>query len=643
MNSQTAKPRCLFAAALLLTLSLALAMLFYGSGANLLVLALAVAALLSSLVCVGSARVANLIERDPRACALSLAMLGYLILAYRLTSSPDNSFAASWVLAAGPIAFICGSALAPQTVASRLLAVSLAALVIALAMNSSLRFVLFAERAHLPLPDPNNYAALMYLVWIPLVHWHLARGWRNDSLRRAQHVALFASSFVLILAIIATRSRTSTLIVCVAFVVWLLIGLLRRRSCKFLLAHVGVAVLASIVAACAAAVSDASPKGVEFAVGISVRHELIRAALAMFAQHPLGIGVFCFPLLYPSFRSALEQDTAGLFVHNDYVQFLVEGGVPLLLLLLLFVVFVLRRIFTLVRLDPSDPRFAELGLGFALAAACAHAFVNFVFYSLPLGILSGLLASALFAQPIGQQRIGVDRAIRLPNGAVRVGIVMAWVIWLYLALDVATVGVFQGQPTFGLVKSIRADEQRMLEFARIAQRINGERGIPALGEAILLHRAARAEPESNYLPEQAYRQFHRAISADPWNSLTYVRFAQFLDDFPLAGGRPSGESDEELLLAALAPNPLFVPALDQLLAYYAATSEESKRYALLRGSIYPWMPTLRRNDPDASDRYFDLLEGYASANGDENFLAELKSQRAALVNFAPRPGAPWFL
>ena len=54
-------------------------------------------------------------------------------------------------------------------------AVSVIALVVALAAISDVRFVLFGERAHQPLVDPNNYAALMYLVWIPLVHRHLSR------------------------------------------------------------------------------------------------------------------------------------------------------------------------------------------------------------------------------------------------------------------------------------------------------------------------------------------------------------------------------------------------------------------------------------------------------------------------------------
>jgi len=37
------------------------------------------------------------------------------------------------------------------------------ALVVGLAALSAYRFVVFGERAHQPLLDPNNYAALMYL------------------------------------------------------------------------------------------------------------------------------------------------------------------------------------------------------------------------------------------------------------------------------------------------------------------------------------------------------------------------------------------------------------------------------------------------------------------------------------------------
>ena len=156
-----------------------------------------------------------------------------------------------------------------------------------------------------------------------------------------------------------------------------------------------------------------------------------------------------------------------------------------------------------------------------------------------------------------------------------------------------------------------------------------------IAEAVLLHRAARSEPESKYLREQTYLAFHRALTVDPWNSLTYVRFSEFLDEFSPAE-RARGESTEELLYSAIGTDPLSVPAIDGLLRLYIGTSQASKAYALLRNVVYPWMERLRRVDPHASDRYFDHLSVYAEAAGDSAFLAELKERRALLSDIAPR-------
>jgi hypothetical protein len=309
-------------------------------------------------------------------------------------------------------------------------------------------------------------------------------------------------------------------------------------------------------------------------------------------------------------------------------------------LLLLFVGSVLHRAWMLVHTAPRDARFEELGVALALLAVCAHALVNFVFYSLPLSILVGLLSARLFSQPIEAHASTLP--MQMPKRLVGVGIAMGWVMWLYLALDVATAGVFQNQPSLGLVSSITAHEDRMLEYARIAQRINGNRGLPVIGEAVLLHRAVRSEPDSHYLREKTYLTFQRALAVDPWNTLTYLRFSEFLDEFPPASGRGPNESTEDLLLSAIGLDPLFVPGIDGLLQHYTATSEESKGYALLRNVVYPWMARLRRDDPNASDRYFDRLAAYAAAAGDTAFLAELKERRSSLADIVPKRERAWF-
>jgi O-Antigen ligase len=641
MNPVIDVPARLVVAASLLVVALALSLVFYGTAINLLILAMADAALLCALAFVGPRGIVDAFSATRGAMIWSVAALFYLVLAYRLSLSPDNSFAPSWVLAAGPMAFIGAASVRRDARVSRALTLAVVSVVTLLATNSCVRFLLYGERAHEPLNDSNGYASLIYLVWIPLVHFYLVRCWRGEPGSRLWQPLVIGASFVMLLALLATRSRTSALIVAVAVVLWMILVVVRRLSWRPLLIQLCVAAGAVAVSIVCSTTSASVERGLEFGGGLMVRIELIRAALAMLVQYPLGVGVFGFPLLYPSFRSTSEQDTAGLFVHNDYVQFLVEGGPPLLLLLLVFVFAVLRRVIVLARLSPSDSQYPKLGIAIALVAASAHAIVNFVFYSLPLGILIGLMSAYLFVSDTAVaevQRSTGSREVRLAAGA----LVFGWVMWLYLLLDVAIVGVFQGQPSLPFAASIRADEQRMLRFARVAERLNGNRGIPALGEAVLLYRALRAEPGSAYLKGQTYQALQHALAVDPWNSLIYLRLAQFLDEFPPPGGRRSGESDEELLTAAIGLDPLFLPGIDRLLELYAARGDDERRYALLRNVVYPWMPTVRRRDPTASDRYFGLLEGYADAAGDRAFAAEVRQKRSELARFVPAHRTRWF-
>src|SRR5262249_38806611 len=143
------------------------------------------------------------------AFSVAFAMLSYVAVAYRFSLSADNSFVASWVLSAGPIAFLCGLHIASNAGARRNLILAIIAIVALFAANSAGRFVLLAERAHQPMLDPNNYATLLYLVWIPVVHWHLCREWSGSPMSAKQRTAMFSGAFVIVLAIVATRSRVA--------------------------------------------------------------------------------------------------------------------------------------------------------------------------------------------------------------------------------------------------------------------------------------------------------------------------------------------------------------------------------------------------------------------------------------------------
>ena len=306
---------------------------------NLVILALAVAALLSALVCVGPAGIAQALDDNLRGYGLALGMLGYLVVAYRLSMSPDSSFAASWVLASGPLAFMCASAVARERSSSRVLSLDRWCRRDRARDALRVRFVLFGERAHAAagrpeqlcdaaVSDVDSAGALASRAWLA----------RTRLTRSACTSMVLVASFVLVLAIIATRSRTSLLIVAVRV---RSLGRVRRDLARLL----SRAIRDGAVAAAALARSPALVRQPDGRVGEGARVRRrdvhpggvaprrardVRAASA-------GSRRVLFPVAVSDVSFDARTGNGGLFVHNDYVQFLVEGGVPLLILLLVFV------------------------------------------------------------------------------------------------------------------------------------------------------------------------------------------------------------------------------------------------------------------------------------------------------------------
>jgi hypothetical protein len=286
-----------------LAAAMALSLVFYGTAVNLVVLALVEALLMFALVCIGPHDLVRTAAATRAPMALALAALGYLVIAYRLTLSPDNSFAPSWVLASAPLAFIGAALIARHSRERRALTAAVFALVLALALNSCVRLLLLGERAHEPLADANGYGSLIYLVWIPFVHFHLSRGWRGESANARRELLVAGISIVMLLALLATQSRTSVLLVSMALLCWTMIVVFRRVAWRALAVQwVAAAVAVLVWRIFSAGTVAAAEHGLEFGGGLTVRYELIHAAFSMLTAHPLGIGIFCFPLLYPTFR-----------------------------------------------------------------------------------------------------------------------------------------------------------------------------------------------------------------------------------------------------------------------------------------------------------------------------------------------------
>ncbi|MCZ6887858.1 MAG: hypothetical protein O7H39_05125 [Gammaproteobacteria bacterium] len=552
-----------------------------------------------------------------------------LVVSYQLSMSPDSSFAPTWVIAMLPIACFAALAMAEHQRPFTWLLGVLGAGVFVLALIADARFLLSGARAHLPLYDPNNFATLVYLAWIPLLHrWvgSAATSWG----------ALATAVFTL--AIFATGSRAGSGIVICVFVVMAALLVWRGGSLRALAVHGAAAALAfgAYVLLSPSGLAEGSLSAQELVDGWSIRALLNGSALAMFGTNGvMGMGILTFPLMYQNLRPLADQHTAGLFVHNDYVQMLIEGGAPMFLVLTAMVVAVAWRCWRIARAGSACHLFDRLGMGIAVLAAAGHALVNFVIYSLPLTLALGILAGAFLAKPGG-----VCNA-RGKTPALVACMVFAWVSWGYLVLDTVVYGVFQGQSSVPMARVIREDPEQRLAFARLAQRLNSDRGIPVLGEATGLARLASLPGADLQIKMQAAARFREARAADRWNPLTYSLSARFVEQYPEVVEAPA-EVIALLIDACTAVDPRFAPCLDHAVRRLEMAGGPALALPYLISRVLPWLELMRREDLDAANRYVEWMRRYATILGDVEFLERLDAKVLALDKVKPSARDIWW-
>ena len=627
--------------------------LFSGAGANLVIFLAAMAGLLISFLVAGHNIVVSAIVENPKSSLLAFVVLLLICILYVFSINRETSYPMSWVFASLPLVFLLASSICAMDRGGQILKASILSLVAMMALYSVVRFFLYGERAHMPLMDPNNYATLMYLTWIPFVHWMLTN--ENSLVMQSKwgRIAGYCLSFTLLCAMFATQSRMGVYLTGIALLVWIYFGIAHRCRLLSVLPHIFIFILGiSLIGNLGESVLNEGTGQASVESGLEIRLLMLESARQMFLDYPWGgTGLLGFGMLYPSYRSLQEQGTAGLFVHNDYVQVLVEGGLPLLACLLVFVGGVGFTCTRLFRQNTSVEDFRRLGYGMAVGAACGHALINFVFYSLPLMIMMGIACAFLLGS--GRETNGesiVAQAVKKQGADHRLTIAMYWggllfgaCAWLFLLLDASVLGVFMDQRSVFWVKHMRSDEEKVLKFARLAQTLNDNRSVPYLGEAILLNRFAVRDPGNSEKRIAAFEKLSQAQLADPLNPAVYIEMARHLESFQVAyiRGNPLQQM-EAFLHKATELDPINIPAIDYLLDLYNALGIPEQGVKLLRNKVSPWFELLKRRDKISYQRYFDILLTSAQKNEDRDYLAELENLRSRLEPVEVVIHTPWF-
>ena len=240
----------------------------------------------------------------------------------------------------------------------------------------------------------NNHATFIGMILMP---W-LIRFSLRPLKYRSQPLALafFTVLFSLAMALTLSRGAILFLLVCVFLLVlfaWRQQAFF-KHSLYFLGAILGGYLLSALlsnhdnVLSRMATVTQTS--SIE-AFG-SGRHLLWQPAWQIYLDHPfLGSGLNTFRFLHAQYKDPLSNEL-GYFVHNDFLQYLIELGPLGLLLFLVFTGIIVKRLFCLIQKRAttlSSNQIEAFALLSTSVAMLAHTFFTFNLYHLTMQIIFG--------------------------------------------------------------------------------------------------------------------------------------------------------------------------------------------------------------------------------------------------------------
>ncbi|MCR9278392.1 MAG: O-antigen ligase family protein [Pseudomonadaceae bacterium] len=611
----------------------ALLSVYYGSSYNVSVFLFAWLLFLVPWLTVVPQSIRQIWQTSRVVTTVALSSLALIVASYLGSISKESSFSAALGLAICPLAFLFCACMAAEP--REQLLRWLRGIVVIFAAVSAWQLVGSGTRAYQPLSEPNAYAALLYLTALPWMHRWLGNpaaiaGWRDWS-----QLVAFA---LLALAAFATISRVGTFVFFAAMLFWLgSAGLSSRRGIVVAWRrHIAAALVLVATFIGSIALLDGG-LATELADGpvddsIGVRGFLVSSGLQAVDGSLVGTGVYTFPLLYPSVRTDADISSAGLYIHNDYLQFLLEGGPLLALLLLLFLAWIIVRFVTAsARFWQTGRWEVESGVLMALGCALAHAVVNFIFYVPILALLIGLLAGGLVRTPaMPQELTGRTRS------STAVGIVCAIFglgLSFYLLLETLNAGILGGQRYVPFTAECAQSDECRLRFADQSARLNSDWGAAHLARAVLLEQqlfesSSNRRASNELVLDQALAGYRRSLSVDAWNPRTYLLFREFVSRHPgLQSRLAETENPVALLQRALELNPYDVVAVGAVVAGLESIGRREAAQRFLLGHLDGRIANFGQRYPEDAEYFLTWLE--TTAAGKPDILAkvdELKSQ-----------------
>ena len=277
--------------------------------------------------------------------------------------------------------------------------------------------------------SPNNFAGLLYLALMPTLALYLAWLGRNRSagksplrkrllfwttLRGHQTFLFGALALLLVLGIIFSRSRAGIGVTIIGIALLSLMLANRIGGAKASVSLVGRVLTVTLGVAAAIGLA---PVWQRFTVADPVsdgRFVIFDGTLqAIRESFPIGFGPGSFQESFFAWQAVSQSSDLINQAHNSFLEWLYDGGVLALALIVLCLVVYVRRWFTLWRPEAwGDFRYLQVGAGVGLLLMLLHELADYNLY-VPANMVAFALMAAVFlypyTEPLPRRREGTRR------------------------------------------------------------------------------------------------------------------------------------------------------------------------------------------------------------------------------------------
>jgi len=470
--------------------------------------------------------------------------------------------------------------------------------------------------------NKNTHAAYLNLIILPTVAYYLLA---NNSKTR---LFLGISLFLLIFSHALPGSRGATL---GQFIGLLMIFYASRKEINFsqfkqlFAIYAGALILATLATSNLLRFVAYEIKEADLG-----RWEIWEGAINLLKDTPwYGSGVGTYWLTHPAYRH-INDPSSGQNPHNDYLQFLIEAGVPGLALMLLIVFSLLFYWWKTIRKKDNSLQIKIEGSAIvgAITAVGFHAFFTYNFGVFAILFLSGILLGRLLFITGQTKNTPLLGWLPIRNNIFSLSsLAIAFVFLSYFT----AISAFSNIYTRGALAYINKDITNADRLTSIAISIYPYDDRPYLLYAQIFEEILEKVVELTHSQRQSYYQralayIDEAKGINPYRAKNYFIHARITEKNPDLGPENWAETAESLYIKSLKTNPRYIDATKQLTNFYLDRGNYKQAAEILANQVKYYHPGNKQ-----TLEFYNFAEPIIIQSGSKQAIILLKNKKDALI------------